>query len=587
MNENKDIDEIISDAERIGVIGSPSSTSQLELDILAPAVEKDLIGSFVFFRYKQNGNDHIALGQINEIQLKNIWTEDATVKGLIREKGEVDPITERQDTHSANMTIGAVFSKNDDGSFEESSLGTVPSTGTTVFLVNNELLEKLLHPLENELFNIGYIYGSDDILMPTWFRHFGAVEENGAGEAYHFGIFGKTGSGKSYLARMILSCYSTHDQMSIFVIDPQGEFSNDEEFKKILGTKLSRTCDVVNLHNLVLNPGSSWRLFKEILMSSDFLNEYWGIRHEDNQRQAANYIVRILRDEINYQAGINHQNGGVEPWNIYERDAFDRVRLGILNTESIQENIYTSETPRNRMINELQNNVEQAYSRWESVCNLFSYHNKEDGESIENLVEEIVMPDNENKITMINLSETDIPENTYWNENIRFIIIREFIKELKEKAEEAYKEDESLNTLVCIDEAHRLAPRRIKDNEVRNAVKSSLKDSVRTTRKYGLGWMFISQTLSSLDTSILRQLRTYIFGFGLGWGTELDALRNIVGGDKEIVDLYQSLKDPHSSIGEKEYPFMSFGPISPLSFSGRPLFFKALKFPDEFVEELD
>lgn len=49
-------------------------------------------------------------------------------------------------------------------------------------------------------------------------------------------------------------------------------------------------------------------------------------------------------------------------------------------------------------------------------------------------------------------------------------------------------------------------------------------DSVRTTRKYGVGWMFISQTLSSLHREIAQQLRIFFFGFGLGMGTEFQAL---------------------------------------------------------------
>ena len=36
-------------------------------------------------------------------------------------------------------------------------------------------------------------------------------------------------------------------------------------------------------------------------------------------------------------------------------------------------------------------------------------------------------------------------------------------------------------------------------------------------------------------------------------------------------------------IGKKEYPFMTIGPISPLSFSGIPLFFNALDYPEQFL----
>ena len=109
-------------------------------------------------------------------------------------------------------------------------------------------------------------------------------------------------------------------------------------------------------------------------------------------------------------------------------------------------------------------------------------------------------------------------------------------------------------------------------------------DGVRTTRKYGLGWMFISQSLSSLNRHLIDQIRIYLFGFGLSWGMERQALWEIIGGQTESLKLYQMFKDPQSALGEREYPFMTIGPISPLSFSGTPLFFNALDFPDEFLK---
>ena len=39
------------------------------------------------------------------------------------------------------------------------------------------------------------------------------------------------------------------------------------------------------------------------------------------------------------------------------------------------------------------------------------------------------------------------------------------------------------------------------------------------------------------------------------------------------------------NIPGREYPFMTKGPISPLSFSGTPLFFTAAEFPSDFFKE--
>lgn len=49
--ENTDIAKIADSSERIGTIGSPSSTSELSLDILGTAAGKKLVGELAFFYF--------------------------------------------------------------------------------------------------------------------------------------------------------------------------------------------------------------------------------------------------------------------------------------------------------------------------------------------------------------------------------------------------------------------------------------------------------------------------------------------------------------------------------------------------------
>jgi len=139
---------------------------------------------------------------------------------------------------------------------------------------------------------------------------------------------------------------------------------------------------------------------------------------------------------------------------------------------------------------------------------------------------------------------------------------------------------------VVIDEAHRLAPRELpRDDDAAHGVRAVLVDAARTTRKYGLGWLFISQTLSSLHGEILQQLRIFFFGFGLALGQEFQALRQLVGSSNTALDLYQLFRDPHSAFDarSRQYSFMTIGPVSPLSFSGTPLFLNVFNTPEEFL----
>jgi len=567
----EDIRKAFDNTERIGVIGSPSSTGQLTIDILGTAVNKRLVGSLSIFNFNQDGHEHYALGQIIEITMQNIWTQDPTIRGLIRQKGRIDPITERQDTHIARMTVSSVFAKKGQ-TIEQSILGTVPSTGTPIKILNEKVMNSLLADYERELFYLGMAYGTD-IKMPMWFKHFGS-ERLGAGEAYHIGIFGKTGSGKSVLAKMIMMAYARHRAMSIFVLDPQGEFSKDlkgeTSTKKVLGDKLSRNIEVYDLHNLVL---TGFDLFKRILVNSGIF-ESLGIYHENNRIQAANQIEVILRARGSLDPEI-------APYDAYTRQAFDRV-WNALQTDHVLSRIYTSRELRERVRTSIENaNPDEYYQFWAKIANLFKFQGKASAIKIKDLVTKIHGKDK--GVIIIDLSEINVPENILWNDMTKLIVIGEFLNRITQEAEAIFKKNEMLNSLVIIDEAHRLAPREKTENEDLERVKKMLIDAIRTTRKFGLGWMFISQTLSSLSREIINQIRIYVFGFGLGWGIERQALREIIGGQREAMTLYQLFRDPQSSLKEKEYPFMTVGPISALSFSGTPLFFNALKYPEQFI----
>ena len=191
-------------------------------------------------------------------------------------------------------------------------------------------------------------------------------------------------------------------------------------------------------------------------------------------------------------------------------------------------------------------------------------------------------------VVVVNLSGISSSDTgIFWNEAIQYLAIRSFLNMLKETAEKAYMNNVFLNSLVIIDEAHRIAPEDAPPFGAQASVRDSLIDAVRTTRKYGLGWLFISQTLASLPKAIMEQLRIMFFGFGLAYGNEFSALKEIAGGEESSLKLYQSFRDPHSSFDQssKRYNYMSIGPVSPLSFSGTPLFFTAFNNPtDYFIE---
>jgi hypothetical protein len=579
----------------------------VKVDVLGHSVDKQLVGALTYFTFKQDGASHCAMGQVTEITLRNPWVEDSTMRSLIRQKGRVDPITERQDTHTATMTVGAVFSRNKN-SFEQGELGTIPATGTAVKVVENELLDELLAPHEDIIYKIGHIYGTKT-LFPAWFRHFGPGK-GGTNEGYHIGIFGKTGSGKSVLAKFMLLGYAMHPQMSIVVIDPQGEFYADfsagTKVRRFVEESAHRNVTVLNVRDLWLTEDTDrFEFFLELLSKTRFFSDL-RIIHPANVERARGEILSVLRPGRRRAAALAPAPGldrfsnvsstasaparspvagevhAPKPWDLHNRDVFDKVwsHLGLPETAA---NIYTTNAIADAVVaRHHQLDEEEVYKLWAGVPRFFT--NRDRGSNVFKLSDFAKgLGGERGQFIVINLAEEEAAADLVWTDKMKNVVIRHIIEVLAKRGEEEYRKKNRLNTLVLLDEAHRFAPRDVPQDDLELAqLKAVLIDSVRTTRKMGLGWAFISQTLHSLDRELTMQLRVYIFGYGLAWGVEYNALRDLLGGS-DALKLYQSFRDPEASLGRKQYPYMATGPLSPLSFSGTPLFFTALEWPDELL----
>ena len=581
---DKKINYLLKNSSILGTIGSPSSTIELALDVIESSVTKQLVGELAIFKYLQDSKNHYAIGQIIEIALKNFLLEDPTIKSVARKRGSVNPISGIQDVHIGKLLCSAIFTSSEN-LVEPSLLGTVPPTGTYVYQVNDNILSTILEKQKNNLFYLGNSYGSKTKL-PMWFKHFD-YGENGAGEAYHLGIFGITGSGKSTLAKMILTAYSKYSQMGLLVLDPVGElsksFTNDynnntnKEYqnyeshlnmKKLLSS-LNKEVQTINVRNLILD---RWTLFEEILLQSQFFHQL--TINGANRGYAIDALIPKLKNKITLNKLI-------------KRESFD-LFINELRKEEIQILIFSTPEPRKRLNNLVfsldQKNLDDLYSQfWTPICSLFE--DRRDAITIDGLLEKFswkLKP-----LIVVDLSEQTAHKMQlkYWNETIQSLILKRLLGGLVRLGERTWQKNTSLNTLVVLDEVHRYARKDAFVDSNLEQLRTTLLDAVRTTRKYGLGWLFISTSLSSIHRDILQQLRIIFFGFGLSLGSDLITLREIVSDEKSI-DLYRTFTDPASSFNTKtrKYSFMTQGPVSPLSFSGSPFFFNAFR-SDVFIKE--
>ena len=567
----------------VAVVGSPSTSTELTLDILDSRVKSKLIGALVGFTWQQSEPQQSSatprtavLGQITSIEMRNRWHEDQTFKNIIKSNQALPSITPAQDTRTAVMKVGGCFVENADRSYSHSDLGSVPATGTKVNLVQQHFLDSVLKFCKDDLFKLGRAYGND-VAFPMWFKHFGS-ENHGVGEAYHIGIFGKTGSGKTGLAKMLLAAYARHPAMGILIIDPQGEFSieisgkqvgtQDLDLLTILTKCLRRQVRLLPISKIRLE---DWNLLEELLIGSRFFDVELGVRGETQRTTAVHTLIEELQS--------NH--------NIDQLATENCAKAALKSLKRKSSNIYTTKPSADRLrtkIDELSGHGFQSFFQryWQPVTNLFSGGPSKIG--LNEVVQSLVNPNVQDKpIVVIDLSDQTGVQ--HWTDTLQKRVISHLADAVVSESSKTLGDNsKNANTLVVLDEAHRFVPSggNFQLDDQARELRAELKRAVRETRKYGVGWMFISQTMQGLDTEILMQLRAMFLGYGLAFGLEFRRLQELAGGDDDSMTLYRSFRDPQSAIDSrfKEFPFMGIGPISPMPFSGKPMFFSAFNGTD-------
>ncbi|HEY6534705.1 MAG TPA: hypothetical protein VIY08_02690 [Candidatus Nitrosocosmicus sp.] len=85
--------------------------------------------------------------------------EDPIIKSIARKRGNVNAISNILDIHIGKITCGSVFGNNEN-IFEQSLMGTVPPTGTTIYKVQDSILDLVLEKQKDNIFYLGHSYGS-------------------------------------------------------------------------------------------------------------------------------------------------------------------------------------------------------------------------------------------------------------------------------------------------------------------------------------------------------------------------------------------------------------------------------------------
>lgn len=417
----------------------------------------------------------------------------------------------------------------------------------------------------------------------------------GLGEARMMGIFGKSGAGKSWMAAYVITGFAKNKDMGILVLDPQGELAKNFQsarelrlpFHEMLKYACGRELHIVRSDQLKLDP----RNLRDVALLTRKFFEYEELFRTSPDK------YRDFLDEL-YDKILNTRFDDPSPINpvtyyLYAHDAIvngEAEKIGkdvTLDTliptvwakfldeaKKIIDSILTTQEPRNRAKRSLDEKKKSEIwiNKFRSFLNLFD---TTQGISTDSIVDLLL---NQRSVVIIDLSE--VGNRVPWinEKELQALFISMILQKIRERAEKMYKESNSLaNVLIAMDEAHNYVGTYSDVSEEVRRLREQLVKNVKETRKYGIGWLFITQTTVDFDKEIYRQLHDYFFLYGLGVGADLQHMKEVV--PKEFIEVYKSLPNPKQT---NNYWAMHVGSLSVLNTATSATFIR-LPSPEEFL----
>ncbi len=560
----------------IGQIIPPYSTSRIKVVLNKDFVfsGEPILGRYLKVKFKRKGKDCIALLRIVDLQTENRTLANAEMAQNATKVEGVKERVQRNDILTVDCEVLTAFEKND-SSYKRVNLDTIINSLEDVEFVNENLINEIIDRIKRDVFYLGRAIG-EDFDIPLVFQPFYVLNE-----AYHILIVGQTGSGKSTEAKKILTAYAKNDKqkeaeyrredksyrpMNFLILDPVGEFAKTFQgrdtghFALDLGniwrTLGKREPEIYEIDNIALD---RWDMLEELIRRESLL-PIIGIKGAQNQDIAIDVLIRYLRSRYSLTTLKT----------VSARDIFDVIEPNL-------DRIYTQQNKRNEIRSLMSDSdIELEFGeKWEELADKFDTSTGK--KQIQSIIRSLVS--SSDKTIVIDLSKLD------WENPIKYMIIYSIFSTLIRAGEDAYRGNEILNTMVVIDEAHRVAPAKLPSDveEYKKKTREKVVTAFRETRKLGIGWMVISTRISNLDTEIWEHARVKLFGFGLSTGKDADLLKEMYG--KNVLEIYkQKIGDPYDLMSERVHKFMIDGPVNVIS-KKIPEFYEAYNSVDEFLEK--
>jgi len=376
---------------------------------------------------------------------------------------------------------------------------------------------------------------------------------------------------------MMLASQMRHEQHGIIIVDPQGQWASEEGMVfSVQGFAAELGREVI-----VRRISSDLRLAKDAPLMTNLLKHTrlvveLGLKHENTEDIVWYEITKALRNRDDW----TKDNSG---------DLLKSI-LEYLAEDGPANRVYTTPDNAKRFQQRVQDVLDdaglfkEALHQFSPVHNLFQAKNPSGNErhdlkrtlmSVFDRVGGGPAP-----LLILDMSSMALPgmdeevdegaERAYEileKDTVKAAVLRNLFHTLKIASEDKFRSGTNLNTLVVLDEAWRYAAPTIKvDEEELQQLSKDLAGYARDTRKFGIGWLYISQSTRSVNLDIWDQMTVRLFGYGLN-GADLEKMAEVID-DRSVLRLYRSSGNPRST---GVYPFMMAGPVSPLAANATPV----------------
>ena len=604
---------------KIGVISS-GSIDRVNAIVLEDHINEPLLGRLVFFFHKEGKVAKLVIAQVSNIKLDNIWYQDSVLGSIIKNVGILPHISGFTDVKTMSLKILATYEVavqvketnkyylDDEEVYKaiqsgtrliQSSLFTPPSSGTYIYLLDDVVVDNVLKSTYHgyNIVYLGYIYGGTTPvpfnLSPFTNR---SSEYKGLGEARMIGIFGQSGSGKSWLMAYLVAGFAKNKDMGILVLDPQGEFSNNFKtnmtkmpFHEMIKYACGRELVVVPTKDLRVDPDDT-------PMVAEFVTKF--LQYNKVISTSSSKYLDVLNQLKSLIRSMSENNKWLNPAQVYSEtmeaiynNELDKIakEFGTVDEASITKRIWE------RFIDQLKLVVRKLFSDQVAMAHVerldmaksdtlllkkfarfLKLFDVRSGKTMNEVLSDLL---ERRAIVIIDLS--NVGSMIEWMDEDEFIAfyIKMITDRLRSKAEEKYSSNELLDVLIAIDEAHRFLNDESGMKTEREELKRSIVRNVRETRKYGVGWLFATQRLAYFDKNVLSQLHDVFFLYGLGVGADAEHMKERMK-DTEYLEIYYSMPNPKTT---NNYWFAHVGTLSTLNTIDTVTFVR-MPSPEEFLK---